>query len=40
MVDRASLFLAKPKVRRILTGLSALGILALALGLALSQHNG
>lgn len=39
MVDRASAQLSKPKTRRILTGLSAVGILALALGLALSQHH-
>jgi threonine/homoserine/homoserine lactone efflux protein len=39
MVDRASLFLAKPKVRRVLTGLSALGILLLAIGLALSKQH-
>ena len=39
MVDRASLFLAKPKVRRILTGFSAAGILFLAIGLALSKQH-
>ena len=39
MVDRASLFLAKPKVRRVLTGFSAAGILFLAIGLALSKQH-
>ena len=36
-VDKSSLFLARPRVRRILTAISAGGILFLALGLALSH---
>ena len=36
-VDKSSAVLARPKVRRILTGVSAGGILVLALGLALSH---
>lgn len=39
MVDRASTFLAQPRVRRALTALSALGILGLAIGLALSSQH-
>lgn len=38
-VDRASVLLEKPKVRRLLTGISAAGILVLAIGLALSHQN-
>ncbi len=37
VVDKSSAFLSKPKVRRILTAVSAIGILFLALGLALSH---
>lgn len=33
VVDRASVFLARPKIRRALTGISAAGILVLAVGL-------
>ena len=36
-VDRSSLFLAKPQVRRTLTGVSAAGIVLLAIGLLLSN---
>ena len=36
-VDKASVFLAKPAARRTLTTISAIGILVLALGLALSS---
>lgn len=36
-VDRSSVFLARPKVRRILTGVSAAGIILLAVGLLLSH---
>ena len=36
-VDRASTFLARPKVRRSLTGISAAGIIVLAIGLLLSH---
>ena len=36
-VDRSSLFLAKPSVRKTLTGISAAGILLLAIGLMLSN---
>lgn len=36
-VDKSSVFLARPRVRRILTAVSAGGILFLALGLALSH---
>jgi len=36
-VDKSSLFLAKPAVRRTLTGISAAGIVLLALGLLLSH---
>jgi len=39
MVDRSSSILSKPPVRRALTGISALGILALAIGLALSKQH-
>jgi len=39
MVDRSSRYLARPQVRRVLTGLSALGILFLAIGLALSKQH-
>jgi threonine/homoserine/homoserine lactone efflux protein len=39
MVDRASTFLAQPRVRRALTALSALGILGLAIGLAFSSQH-
>ena len=39
MVDRTSEVLAKPKVRRALTAVSALGILFLAIGLALSKQH-
>lgn len=39
MVDRSSEVLAKPKVRRALTAVSALGILFLAIGLALSKQH-
>ncbi len=37
VVDRASVFLARPVVRRSLTGISAAGILVLALGLLLTS---
>lgn len=37
VVDKSSAFLSKPKVRRVLTAVSAIGILFLALGLALSH---
>lgn len=37
LVDKSSVFLARPRVRRILTAVSAGGILILALGLALSH---
>jgi threonine/homoserine/homoserine lactone efflux protein len=36
-VDRASVFLARPKVRRSLTAISAAGIILLAIGLLLSH---
>jgi threonine/homoserine/homoserine lactone efflux protein len=36
-VDKAAVFLERPKVRRALTGISALGILALAIGLLLTK---
>ena len=36
-VDRSSVFLAKPQVRRTLTGVSAAGIVLLAIGLLLSN---
>jgi len=36
-VDRASVYLARPKIRRFLTGMSAGGIILLAFGLLLSQ---
>lgn len=36
-VDKASVFLARPRVRRALTGVSAVGILFLAVGLLLSH---
>lgn len=36
-VDRASVFLAKPQVRRLMTAASAIGIMGLALGLALTS---
>ena len=36
-VDRAAVFLARPKVRRVLTGISAAGIVLLAIGLLLSH---
>ena len=36
-VDRAAIFLARPKVRRILTGISAAGIVLLAVGLLFSH---
>ena len=36
-VDKASVFLARPRVRRVLTGISAVGILFLAVGLLLSN---
>lgn len=39
MVDRSSSFLSKPKVRRVLTAISALGILVLAIGLAFSKQH-
>jgi threonine/homoserine/homoserine lactone efflux protein len=39
MVDRSSSFLSKPKVRRALTAISALGILFLAIGLAFSKQH-
>ncbi|NDE62466.1 MAG: LysE family translocator [Cyclobacteriaceae bacterium] len=39
MVDQSSRYLARPQVRRVLTGLSALGILFLAIGLALSKQH-
>ena len=39
MVDRSSSILSKPPVRRALTAVSALGILALAIGLALSKQH-
>ncbi len=37
VVDKSSPFLSKPKIRRVLTAVSAVGILALATGLALSH---
>ena len=37
VVDKSSIFLAKPTVRRTLTGISAAGIVLLALGLLLSK---
>ena len=37
VVDKSSAFLSKPKIRRVLTAVSAVGILALATGLALSH---
>jgi threonine/homoserine/homoserine lactone efflux protein len=37
VVDKSSVFLARPRVRRVLTAISAGGILILALGLALSH---
>ena len=37
VVDKSSLFLAKPAVRRTLTGISAAGIVLLAIGLLLSN---
>jgi threonine/homoserine/homoserine lactone efflux protein len=37
VVDKSSAFLSKPKIRRVLTAISAVGILALATGLALSH---
>jgi threonine/homoserine/homoserine lactone efflux protein len=37
VVDRASVFLARPKIRRALTGISAVGILVLAIGLLLTS---
>ena len=36
-VDKSALFLARPKVRRVLTGISAIGIMLLAVGLLLSH---
>lgn len=36
-VDKSSVFLARPKVRRALTGISAAGIIVLAIGLLLSK---
>ena len=36
-VDKSSLFLAKPSVRRTLTGVSAIGIIVLAIGLAITS---
>ena len=36
-VDKASVFLARPRVRRALTGVSAVGVLFLAVGLLLSN---
>lgn len=36
-VDKSSVVLAKPKVRRVLTAISALGIMFLAIGLALTS---
>jgi threonine/homoserine/homoserine lactone efflux protein len=36
-VDKAAIFLARPKVRRALTGISAVGIILLAIGLLLSH---
>lgn len=39
MVDRASRLLARPPVRRGLTAVSAVGILALAIGLLLASHR-
>ena len=36
-VDKSSLFLAKPSVRRALTGVSAIGIIVLAIGLAITS---
>lgn len=37
MVDKSAIFLARPKVRRVLTGISAAGIILLAIGLLLSH---
>ncbi len=37
VVDRASVYLARPTVRRALTAISALGIMVLAIGLALTS---
>jgi threonine/homoserine/homoserine lactone efflux protein len=37
VVDKSSHFLAKPRVRRVLTALSAIGIIALAVGLAVTS---
>ena len=39
VVDKASIFLAKPKVRKILTAISAAGILLLALGLLFTKSR-
>ena len=36
-VDKSSLYIQKPKVRRVLTAISAVGILGLAIGLALTS---
>jgi len=36
-VDKSSVFLDRPKVRRTLTGISAAGIVLLAIGLLLSK---
>ena len=36
-VDKSAVFLARPKIRRILTGISAVGIIILAIGLLLSH---
>lgn len=36
-VDKSAIFLARPKVRRVLTGISALGIMLLAVGLLFSH---
>ena len=36
-VDKSAVFLARPKVRRTLTGISATGIVLLAIGLLLSH---
>jgi threonine/homoserine/homoserine lactone efflux protein len=39
MVDRAALLLARPPVRRLLTGASAVGLLLLATGLLLAPRR-
>ena len=38
-IDKSSVFIQRPQVRRVLTGISAIGILGLAVGLALTSPH-